>query len=788
MLSTLDREVGAEKIHFQTAAQKLTVVDPNTVDIAFTAEGKLTEALYDRTNINGVLPSELAAALPRLTEADRVLASRSAARLRESAGLGEPPADPRQAVLLHVTARPDEPVGYVGEARATRTKEGWSLQLLEGHFPVALPEGERRLGFGAKSFVADDAQDIAALKALLAARLAYAERTLAAATKFAAQLAEDRRARLQQFQVQLKPGTLFTGSARNLRDAQTQSLTLEITAFNATAGTLTAVLRNDGGWGDTRAFQGTWKTDEEAEHLAITLGSRPNQAVPHAGPFLEVNDSFALDFTLNDSGSLKAATRYYEFAFTRVSEAEAAGLRAQLAGEFNTLLNAIGKDAVYRGMAISKNSQASEPVLLRFTKQENEGALLQAVLASLDHAAWRRRLQGTLIANRYRSGDQPLRLQLSGEDRIGRAPNQSVFAYGYDLSLKFTLAGNQLTGEDDRFTYRLTRLADAELAQLTAEREARQQRFIGAIRAGAAYDGTISGSDGTTSRLRLRISKLDASTNTLVVLFESREQYGIFHEMSGTFESSDGTLLLGSSGHGKFNSTGKLRVPFFSRDRAFKAGLLLNDDGLTGELSNEGWTFNFPINSVGTTGANTSPDLPANAGAFVRGSSGEWIPLPTNGGKVTYGVAEVLKNLGGILGALTNSGRPANAGSQNNPDKLADLSFTGHDPIPAVSGDAVVIVFNGDPKPTPADVLQNNPELADYPLLEMAPTHIASDGRRQVDLLRIVPGRAGFREARVAASIDQPKPGVYILTANSRLAAGTYALLAGENSFELRVR
>jgi hypothetical protein len=793
LLTTLDRDVGAEKLRFQTASPKFTRLDANRVKLTFTAEGKLSEALYQLTDINTALAAEIAAALPRLTEADRVLASRSGAKLRESAGLGEPPADPRQAALLRATAKTDEIVRYEGEALATRGQDGWSLQLLEGHFPTPPPEGEPRGSFGAKTYVADDIQDLAALKALIAARLAYAERALAAATKFAAQLAEDRRARLQQFQAQLKPGTLFTGSARNLRDAKTQSLTLEITAFNATAGTLNAVLRNDGGWSDTRAFQGNWKADEEVEHMAITLGTRQNQAVPNAGPFLEVNDTFALDFTLTDSGSLKAATRNYEFSFNRVSEAEAAGLRAQLAGEITPLISATAKDVVYRGAAISKNSQASEPVLLHFTRQDNDGALLQATLTSPDHATWRRQLRGTLIANRYRSNDQPVRLQLNGQDHIARAPNQSVFAYGYDLSLKFAVAGNQLTGEDNRFDYRLTRVTDAELAQFKAEREAREKRFLNVLRVGAVYDGAvINARAGATSRLRLRVRQIEPASKTIVVRLESREQTGTYYDMSGSYEPVDGTLALGGTG---LNSRSipwrKQNVPpfFYWPERVYQANLQLSDEGLTGELNSYEWTFNIPIGAMAAQDQTTdvSTDFPVGTGAYVKGADGQWLLLPGNGG-ATHAASQVLKGISGLLGSVSIGGKPLNQGAQSTPDKVADLTFTGNTAVPAVTGDDVVIVFIGDLKPIPANLLQSNPELADYPPMELAATHTAANGNRKVDLLRIVPGLAGFREARIAATLDQPKPGVWLLTCTSRLAPGTYALAAGENYFELRIR
>lgn len=787
LLATLDREVGAEKLRFNSATQKATSVGSDQVRIVFTTEGKVTEPLYLSTDLATTLPAEYETAKNRLAEADRLMASRTGARLRETGGLGAPPEDPRQVEVIRATAKLTDSFSYQGEAHATRTAEGWRLQLTDGRFSSTLPEGQPRRGFGAKTYLASEAQDVAALKTLLAERLAYSERALAAATKLAAQLAEERNARLQEFQAQLKPGTIFTGLVRDLRNPQSHSVTLEITAFSPVVGSVTALLRNDGGWADTRTFQGTWKPDAEAEHVTVALASRQNQAVRSAGPILEANEDFALTFALTTSGTLRATTARFELTLSRVPDTEVAALRTQLGAELVALLGATAPDLVYRGAAISKNTQVAEPVLIRLIRQENGGALLQAMLESPDHGTWQRSLRGTLIANRYRSEGRPLRLQIDGEDRVKRAPGTSIFGANAKLSLRLAVDSDQITGEDERYSYRLKRAAAAELAELKAARDARDQRFLSVIRSGAAYDGTARDRAGAVSRLRLRVNQFDSASQTVGVLFESREQNGIFHAMSGSYDVESGSLLLGSSGQGKFNPSGRLKVPFFSRDRGFKVALQLTAAGLVGEVSNESWTLDFP---VGATAAATplgaiESEFPAAPGAYVKGKDGQWVPLPTNDGKVTYGATEVLKNISGLLGAL--SGKTDEA-AQTRPDKLADLTFAGRNTLPVVSGENVVFAFVGTIKQAPADMIQKYPELADYPQIELAPTRTLADGRRQVDLLRIVPGLAGFREGRVAATIDQPKDQTWVLSCTRRLLPGTYALVAGESSSEVAIR
>jgi len=360
------------------------------------------------------------------------------------------------------------------------------------------------------------------------------------------------------------------------------------------------------------------------------------------------------------------------------------------------------------------------------------------------------------------------------------------------LVLALRPEGSELTGEDERFTYRLERATPGFIAALDQERTERAGRFFAVVKAGAAYDGVFRNRDGFVSRARLRITEINAADGIVFLNFESREQNGIYAKFRGSYDPVDRTLALTNSGGGKFNPSGVRRVPFFSEDAAHAVTLKLGDSGFTGAILNRSdWSMEFTA-QPGAVASLPPPEYPAARGAYVL-SEGQWLPLPRNGGRVTYGAMEVLTNITGFLGALNGALGSANGNSpskadETRPDKLGDLTFDGREPVPAVAAEGVVIVLVGEIQKAPADMLQKYPELRDYPAMEMAPSRRSGDGKRQVDLLRIVPGLGGFRDQRIAAIVEEVRPGVTLHTCTARLDSGSYAIGAGGDMFELNVR
>ena len=794
LLACLDREVGAGKARFSKLERNDVPTGNDRVQGALVAHGSVAEPLYTAVDTSAYLRSEFNWDARPLAEARRLLAGASGPRIREIAGLVEDPPDPLKVAILREVSARAAPVVYRCSLWAERGANGWTLRLTEGRFDGDAPAGEPRSTYTGKTYIAGDATDAAALRALIEQQQKFCQRIVAARDQYQEERRRTRDERLARYASLFQPGTLFTGSVTLRRNQQSAALVLELVDLKGATRQVAALLRNDGGWSDARKFQGEWRTDADAETLSLVLGTRSDQALRGAGPILDLVDTWNIAFQVDADGNLLGTSNDYEYRFVRVPAAQVAGVKAELTATQVAALAASAAGVVYQGVAVARRDQASESVLLRFTRQENDGALLAASLESAEHPSWHRTLRGTVATNRYRNGDQPIRLRLSRGDNTRRAPDRSVFGWGGDLALALRVDDAQLTGEDEVFTYRFTRLSVEQVQQLAADRASREQKFFNLVRAGAVYDGTVRDGTGFISRVRLRFIAIDQGEGSLTAAIDSREQNGVFHEWKGAFDAAEGILALGSSGRGHFNPNGNLRVPFLSRHGSFRLNLTLDETGFTGELVDyNDWRLLFPARARTTPmGAGPAVDpatglpvFPASSGAYVL-AEGRWQPLPRNGGRVTYGVTQVLNGVSDFLGAL--GGKPIARDNQTQPDKMADLTFAGTDPVPEVNGAEVILLYLGAIKPLSADLLQKYPQLRDYPLIEMAPTRRTSDGRRQVDLLRIAPGLAGFRDQRVAAILDEPKTGATLVTCTSTLASGSYALAVNTEAYELNVR
>jgi hypothetical protein len=87
------------------------------------------------------------------------------------------------------------------------------------------------------------------------------------------------------------------------------------------------------------------------------------------------------------------------------------------------------------------------------------------------------------------------------------------------------------------------------------------------------------------------------------------------------------------------------------------------------------------------------------------------------------------------------------------------------------------------------------PVLKTYPLIELGPEQLLSNGKRQAPLFVIAPGFYGFGPQRIAATLEQAflnviggkKVPAIILRTVAPLKPGRYALMCGPNSYEVAV-
>jgi hypothetical protein len=179
------------------------------------------------------------------------------------------------------------------------------------------------------------------------------------------------------------------------------------------------------------------------------------------------------------------------------------------------------------------------------------------------------------------------------------------------------------------------------------------------------------------------------------------------------------------------------------------------------------------------------PPLPRQEGAYVRVGAG-WVPLPLIH---NYVVRSSARGLAGIVSKIQHvQDAVAGKSSDNSAPIFGNLMFDGRESVPVVPGKDVVIAYVGPLTPLTAEQLVRNPELRDYPVIELAPLKTDQRGDRYTPLYEIAPGVVAFGPGRVAAAIELTERSVIIFRCTAPLPFGRYALSCGPKCYELAVQ
>lgn len=787
----LNREIGRERAQFESVDYKVVGKQLNFARLEFEARAIVRETLYHNADVAPWLrrqnfDSTAFAAAQALVSASDGLS------LREWAGLPPTPPDPAQLTVLRAAVTRGQAVRFAGTINAHKRNGGWTMTIESGRFTESDPEGRPRSAF-AEAYVEGDAADEQKLAQTIAAARDFAVHVSAAAKQYAPQLAEARRARLERVIGAIAPGSLFAGVARSRRDSTALMLYLEFTARNDNPRTITAALRNDSGGAEHRPFQGEWQADEKNGRIKLRLTTLANQRVIGAGPLLDDQVSWTIDGEIAANGAFVARSETLDYEFQRVEAADLARTRSTMLQGQERLHTAVAPKSVYLGSITNRSTGASMRALLRFDSLEPKTSAFAGTFQSLSRASNIRRFTGLAIGNKYRAENQPLRLQILAAHGTGE-----FFAASWASNAVLQVDGDELRGHLDGFDLAFKAATPDELARIEQARQAAVTAFFAVFRTGAAYDGTARYSDGFVGRLRLRVQKIDELERTATLLIESRDQPGLYSRFTGAYSVEDSSIVA-TSGEGRINKSGVRKVPFFTHDSTYRVRFVKSEGRIDGTIEDgwyaNGWTLEFPIPGnlpqLASPSATAEPDAPAALAAYPTVPTAEgayllvnnqWVKLPRNNGRVTYGAAQVI---GGILQGLNAlSGKPVDAHA---PDKLAVLTFDGKDPVPRTAKQSVVLLYRGHlPQPSAADQAKY-PVLQSYPSIEAAPLRTGSDGKRHADLIRVVPGVAGFRENRIAGTVEEIDPTLHLLTATATLPTGRYAFAAGTNAFEFEI-
>jgi hypothetical protein len=413
-----------------------------------------------------------------------------------------------------------------------------------------------------------------------------------------------------------------------------------------------------------------------------------------------------------------------------------------------------------------------------------------------------------------------LTLDLSSPGSQSQKDSGPLLSQSGSLALKFVSAidSNVLSAPLGSGELVLNVVPASEIDSVKASLSQYSDQLLAALAKGAAFKGKVTNKRRNfTEELALRVVSLESDGSAISVVLISLRNPAWRRTLRGTLElsrfRSAGTPLRLRLNKADAIRKGVSPDSVFGSTLELTPALAVSTTGLTGE--DERFSYSLePVSgdelasleeaarqSAGAAAATTTtagsssapssasytsgqaaapsddlPDFPEAPGAYIL-KDRSWVALPSNGAKVGTSAGAVAGQIGSFFGNLAK-GKAVSTASDT---KTADLLFEGNAPQPRVGGNNVTLVFVGPFDILPQADLDKYPELRELPPVEVASAYLKNNGRRQVDLVRLAPGYAGFGSKRRNAVVDVPFEGITVLRVQGRLPAGYYA-------FGVRVR
>ncbi|MDB6126930.1 MAG: hypothetical protein JWM35_826 [Verrucomicrobia bacterium] len=747
----------------------ITPATPGQATVTFDAEAQVTEALYEIADGAAILRDELKLDPVAWQKTRKTLSGKTAPRILELSGLKNVDQTLLLTTFLRETTAKGALLTYNGSLRATKIDAGWQFVSDKLVRTSGEQRGKPRTSFAGKTTVVSDVSELQSLRMLAAAQTDLPAKVDVGRQAFLRERQAEQDKVIAQLLDAIKPGTVYAGTYKPGSDPPAKVF-IEFTNVSPSSKKVTAWLRNDGSWSDKRALSGAFAFDPDDETLAVTLDSAARQALHQAGPAVGEEDAMRIVFQLSGD-RLAAHDARREFELSRLTDAAAAAAQKQIEAPAVALRDATAAGKIYRGTVRAREGAIDFDYLLRFNQEDSEAGTVVASVEPAGREAWRRTYRGTMVVNRYRGVDAPLHLESRVDEAVRGADVHSPAGLKSDSALSFQFADGHLRGEGDGFTYDFAPLSAADVAKLEAATAEREKGQLAIVKTGVAYPGVAHWElKGTSEKVRLRFRRVDAHGANVEAVIESLERPGIMRELRGALDTFEKRLVLTTTGKGRANAGSRagLKFPAFVRSGELILSIDVGADALNGAVRDQAWNLNFPVAGAVAISAAEAGDYPTESGAYVW-SGASWQSLPRNSPKLNKGALQVI---GGLFSALSKS-------SSANSDKVGDLSFTGSDPVPSVDGKSILIIYVGRVRSSDRN----------YPAMEMAATNRESDGSRKVTLYRIAPSSSvgGFREHRIAASLDRVSDSVLEMSCSRPLPAGTYAISVNDESFELNV-
>ena len=436
--------------------------DPLRYNATLTA--RLSDTLYAPVPAVDYIHNQLHLDTSAERKIEQILAAPGGARIRALAGL-DATADTLAATQLvretaHAGARYDFRATLTArrDPAATATN-GWRVDITTLTPQTTLPEGEPLAHFSGRRLLDITREsDLAALRRLLAQSNDALRRVEQARDRYRAELAADTARATAAYLALLAPRTLFTGAAvvANTAAGRARSpsapktatkkttakrgapanpalpspsinISLEIQTLDpaSTPARLTALLRTDNSWTDTRRLEGPCSYDIETNTLTLTLSAPAGPALTSTtGDVLANAAAFKITLRLTPDAELTGGPpRGWTTRLARVPDAARDATIAALSATAGKLREATRPGTIYRvslatpapaqtakkNLGAPRDTPSDIEMLLRITAQNPR---THAITATLEDTAsdWTRELHGTATDNIFRAAGHPIRL------------------------------------------------------------------------------------------------------------------------------------------------------------------------------------------------------------------------------------------------------------------------------------------------------------------------------------------------------------------------------------------
>jgi hypothetical protein len=764
-----------------------TPVSPGVATVRYHETVKLHNPTYTAVDLNQYLSSQFGFDPSTAVRIRAIAGGKSGPHILKFANLPSYSEPLGGITLVKETTPAGKVISLDGILDARRVEDGWSFRETQVPNPSEPLTGLPKTDIKGRVFVVTDAGDMAQVKALVQSEGELLSRLATAENDYFRWV-------LNNLLAKVKPGSVFAGTATSTNN-ETERVFIEVRSLDASSGGITALMRNDGGWTDSRRFKGSFAFDRDEAMLKMTLTTQNQDYIPNSGPFLGTTGGWTLVFDLDDTNLTQEprASSPWRYKLDLLSDEDAAKLKAELQAEFVSAMAATADGSVFLGTAVSKNQAETYKYFLRFVAQQGGGAPI-ANLEVPGRPHQRRPFGVTIIPSRYRSEGWPIRLETRDRQNIA-APNEqnSPATVPWAYHVRFKLENGHLVGDTAGSTFNFSAATPDDIAYWDKFCRDSEQRLLSFVQNGANYDVFLHSKNGSyTEPARLTFTRVDQGGEFVEARLDSADIDRVHATLRGTVAFDDHRVTLSKTG-GVMNTGGRLHAPLFVQTyNTVTLDLIVGDSSVSGETRDQSWSIEIPhgIAAAATPSSSDTPppqpsstavgDYPTAPGAYAW-IDGKWVSLPHNNGRVSQGLLFGVKLSVNGVNLSGNNTPPPRA------DKLANLVFDGADLIPSADAASVKVVVIGPYQQLPVSALNQYPVLRSYPHLEMAPTVSDGPSKRVAGLYRIAPGFAGFSDTRAPAALEQVSDVITVLTATQPLPPGNYAIFSAPNCYELNL-